>query len=48
MTKLDDLDIFKLMQRLEKFEKTDVEERLGYVEEKLKYFVTSATQMKDK
>lgn len=48
MTKLDDLDIFKLMQRLEKFEKTDVEERLRYIEEQLKYFVMAATEMKDR
>lgn len=48
MTKLDDLDVFKLMNRLEKFEKTDVEARLRYIEEQLKYFVMAATEMKDK
>ena len=48
MTKLDDLDVFKLMQRLERFEKTDVEERLRYIEEQLKYFVMAATEMKDR
>lgn len=48
MTKLEDLDIFKLMQRLETFEKTDIEERLGYIEKQMKHFVYAASEMRDK
>lgn len=48
MTKLEDLDVFKLMQRLETFEKTDIEERLGYIEKQLKHFVYAASEMRDK
>jgi DNA-directed RNA polymerase specialized sigma subunit len=45
---LDELDIYKMMQRLENVERNDVSDRLAYIEKQLKYFVFAATDIKDK
>jgi len=45
---LDDLDVHKLMNRLAAIERSDIGERLDYIEKQLKYFVYAATEMKDK
>lgn len=45
---LDDLDVHKLMNRLAVIERSDIGERLDYIEKQLKYFVYAATEMKDK